>query len=57
MLPKSSVESHSVNLGSVAEGRLLVLLKIQSNEFPWALATSCSLLSMDSKLRLSRMKS
>lgn len=57
MLPKSSVESHSVNLGSLAESRLPALSKIQSNELPCALATSCSLLSMDWKLRLSRMKS
>lgn len=57
MLPKLSVESHSVNLGSLAESRLPVLSKIQSNELPCALATSCSRLSMDWKLRLSRMKS
>lgn len=57
MLPKLSVESHSVNLGSFAESRLPVLLKIQSNELPCALATSCSRLSMDWKLRLSSMKS
>jgi len=57
MLPRSSVESQSVNLGPLTEGRSPALLKIQSNELPCALATSCSRLSMDWKLRLSRMKS
>lgn len=57
MLPKLSVESHSVNLGSFTESRLPVLLKIQSNELPCALATSCSRLSIDWKPRLSRMNS
>lgn len=46
-----------MNLGSSTESRLPTLLNIQSNELPCALATSCSRLSMDWKLRLSSMKS